>query len=137
MKLEVERTKKEEIDIAAIRCELAVRYEEQDIPNDYPHRRGDVWDITIDVETGKIRDWPQGLAPRNVYMKVCDQGTYSLLDASGAVIERVDEDYVPSCIPGEYGDYVDFKIDGFGRIANWSKDRFASRVEGCFFAHAD
>ncbi len=66
-----------------------------------------------------IEDWPEGYA-FDVYMKVCDGGCYYLLGEKEKVLAAIVEDYVPhSIIPGDYGDYVDLKIDGSGRIKNW------------------
>lgn len=117
--MQVTRKVTTEVNVDAIRCVLAVRYDEEDMPNDYPHRKHDTWDVTIDVATGQIRDWPTGVSPNNLYMKVCDSGNYYLLSGSD-VIGTIEHNYVPACIPSAYGDYIDFKIDGSGRITNWS-----------------
>ncbi len=109
-----------EVEVDAIRCVLPVRYEEEDIPNDFPLRRGDVWEITFDVQTGIIRGWPQGRQD-NVQMKVVDGGSYYLMSGE-KVIAELEQDYVPSCIPGDSGDYVNFDIDEFGKITNWEFD---------------
>jgi hypothetical protein len=125
MKLKVKRLV--EVEPVAIECQLAVRYEEEDIPNDFPLRQGEMWIGTIDIETGVIRDWPTGKSG-SMFMKVCDEGTYTLLGKSETLAVR-ENNYVPSCIPGEYGDYVNFDIDENGKIARWfeycSKDRIA------------
>ncbi len=122
--MNVEITKKETkvVNIVAARVAVAVRYEEEDMPNDFPHRKGELWDVTIDADTGKIRDWPEGVA-LDLYMKVTDCGTYELVDATGSVVFRVADDYVPGFIPGEHGDYINFKIQEDGTIANWH-DKF-------------
>lgn len=109
------------IEVDAIRCVLPVRYEEEDMPYDFPHRVGDVWEIWIDIETGQIRDWPTGQEPYSLCMKVCDSGSYYLMHGQEE-IEAIEEDYVPNCIPGDYGDYVKFEIDASGRITNWETD---------------
>lgn len=125
MKMIVTERVTHEVDATAFRCILPVRYEEEDIPNDYPHRKNDVWDITIDIDTGQIRDWPKGVRPLNVGMKVTDNGTYHLISGD-KVIGTIEDDYVPSCIPEKYGDYVDFNIDGDGKITNWRFDAAAA-----------
>lgn len=114
-----------EIDIAFVRCDLPVRYEEEDMPNNYPLRSGDVWNIVINADTGQILDWPKGTTPRGLFMKVCDEGCYYLVDRLGNTIWSREQNYVPSFIPGEYGDYIKFEIDSDGVIANW-KDRFTA-----------
>lgn len=116
---------------AAIRLNVAVRYGEEDIPNDFPFRRGDVWNVTVDIDTGKIHDWPQGKTAK-IYMKVCDQGNYYLLSAGNIELVSRENDYVPSCIPGEYGDYIEFDIAEDGTVANWKKFCTPDRVRDSF-----
>lgn len=124
-----------EVEVSAIRISVPVRYDEEDMPKDYPHRTGDVWTVTVDVETGQIRDWPAGVEPRDIEMKVVDGGTYELLDPAGKVVAGIEQDYVPDCIPGDYGDYIDFKIDATGRIANWKAD--AAAIQRSFLGDED
>jgi len=115
MKLTINRPV--QVEIVAIKCELPVRYDEEDIPNAFPLRQGDMWIGTVDIETGIIRNWPLGQSGA-MHMKVCDEGVYSLLGANDEVVART-EGYVPSCIPGLYGDYVEFGIDETGKVARW------------------
>ena len=113
---------KEEVEVSAIRIEVAVRYEEEDIPNDFPLRDGEMWRATVEMNTGKIKDWPVGKSGR-LQMKVCDEGTYTLLDAEGKTIASIEQDYIPNkVVPGEYGDYIDLKIDENGIVTNWFKE---------------
>jgi hypothetical protein len=105
--------------IATIRVSVPVNYDEDDMPNNYPHRKGNVWAIDIDAVDGQIRGWPPGVAPLHLSMKVVDEGSYEVLDENGGTILKVDQNYVPDWIPGEYGDYIDFKISSGGRIENW------------------
>lgn len=125
-------TRPVEIEVTFISVHLPVRYEEEDIPNDFPLRKGDIWSAVIEIDTGKIRDWPEGKSG-NLHLKVCDSGQYTVgneEDASLAVIE----DYVPhGVIPGKYGDYVDLKINEHGIITNWPKKPDVS----AFFGDSD
>jgi len=114
MKITVKRPV--EIEALAIKVILAVRYDDEDMPYDFPKRNGDLWEAVIDIATGCIREWPGVI--HNFYMKVCDEGRYFLLGDNDEVLATKDG-YVPNCIPGQYGDYVDFKIDKTGKIANW------------------
>jgi hypothetical protein len=110
-----------EVDVESVSVSVAVRYGTEDIPADFPMRKGDTWSARINIDAGTILDWPQGQSGR-LSMKVCDQGTYRLLDAAGLVIAERENDYVPNhLIPGEYGDYIDLDIDETGRIVNWPK----------------
>jgi siroheme synthase len=79
------------------------------------------------VTTGRqLREngWPQGVEGR-FYMKVVDEGTYTLINLQGdtrTVVACKQGDYVPhGVVPGEYGDYVHLKINGHGVITNWPK----------------
>lgn len=110
---------KTEVDARFVSVQVAVRYGDEDIPNDFPLRDGDMWRGIIDIDAGMILDWPKGEAGR-LQMKVCDQGTYELLDAGRNSIAIIEDDYVPNdLLPGEYGDYVDLRIDRDGKITNW------------------
>lgn len=84
---------------------------------------GGEWCPVIDVETGTIEGWPQGVSA-DIHYKVCDAGAYHLLDENREVVKSING-YVPSimCPEGDgYGDYVIMKIDGTGKIANWKAD---------------
>ena len=118
MKLTVK--KQVEIDVRYVRIVAAVRYGEEDIPNDFPFRKGDVWDVTVDIETGTILDWPGPAASLN--MKVCDQGSYYLLGKSREVLASIENNYAPNeLIPGEHGDYIEMEISADGTVTNWSQ----------------
>ncbi len=86
-----------------------------------PFREGDLWKPVIDLETGKVIDWPQG-TKADIHYKVCDAGEYWLEDATGERAKYQD-DYVPDMLAvGEsgYGDYIILKIGEDGAIAGWS-----------------
>lgn len=111
-----------EVEITHVLVTLPVRYGEEDIPNDFPLRQGKKWEAKIEIDTGKILGWPEGQAGEIEYMKVCDEGSYALLDAAGNVVLSIEQNYVPhGLIPGEYGDYVSLKINEQGIITNWPK----------------
>lgn len=111
-----------EVEITHVLVTLPVRYEEEDIPNDFPLRQGKKWEAKIEIDTGKILGWPEGQAGEIECMKVCDEGSYALLDASGAVVLSIEQNYVPhGVIPGEYGDYVSLKINEQGVVTNWPR----------------
>lgn len=109
-----------EFDVRFIRIVAAVRYDDEDIPFDFPYRRDDVWDVTVDLDSGKILDWPGPAF--DVHMKVCDEGSYFLLDENKRVVANILEDYVPNgVVPGEYGDYIEMNIAADGTVTNWPK----------------
>jgi hypothetical protein len=104
-----------------VRIIAPVKYDDEDMPYDYPHRQGDVWDIRVNIDNGQIEDWPNGVAPLELYMKVTDAGQYFVLRDDGRILWSV-ADYVPSFIPNNYGDYLTFQIDTDGKIINWTKE---------------
>lgn len=130
-------TRKEEVEVTTMRVHAGVRYwcdatvnevsgEENSENEDpgIPLRDGDTWKIDIDIETGVIKDWPQGTTA-SVHYKVCDAGNYYLLDASGNVVASREDAYVPSSLcprKSGYGDYIIMDIDGDGRIEGWDPD---------------
>lgn len=111
-----------EKEIKFVKVEVAVRYDDEDIPYDFPLRKGDVWSAKIDIDKGQIIGWPKGKSGQ-LAMKVCDQGTYTLFDENEEEVLKIEEDYVPnSLLPGKYGDYIDLKINEDGIITNWYKN---------------
>lgn len=125
-KIKVEK----EIEIASVRIRVPVSYDEEDIPNDFPLRKGDVWCAEININTGQIRGWPRGRSGE-LSMKVCDEGTYSLLDKCGGEIAKIVDDYVPhGVVPGQYGDYIILNIDTEGVVTNWPKRPDVSKFFG-------
>lgn len=84
---------------------------------DIPLKRDKMWNLKIDIDTGKVIDWPDGTTI-DVHYKVCDAGSYYLLDENDDVIVSKEQVYVPSFI-GEYGDYLIIDINEKGFIKNW------------------
>lgn len=122
--MEIELLVKKVVDAKVLRIKIPVRYEEEDIPNDFPRRVGDDWIADIDIDTGQILDWKIGESGE-MYMKVCDEGEYELRDKKAKIIVRLEGDYVPNSLlpPSDgYGDYVHFVIDENGFITNWYKN---------------
>ena len=116
-------TRKVEVttEVTHIHVNAAVRYDDEDMAYDFPFRDGDRWKAKVDIATGIIEEWPQGHFG-NFYMKVCDEGIYTLLDAEGNEVTKK-EGYVPNdLLPGEYGDYLSMEIDETGKITNWPKN---------------
>ena len=82
------------------------------------------WCPVIDVNEGKILDWPEGFCLRT-YFKVCDQGiyVYSNYDESAQIVSAdCDEYYVPTWldeVDDGYGDYLYISVNGDGSIEKW------------------
>jgi hypothetical protein len=90
---------------------------------DNDHLGGGNWCPTIDLDTGKIENWPEGTTAR-VHYKCCDDGDYELLDADRNVVKAI-EGYVPKIMcpeEGGFGDYVIMEISADGTIAKWKAD---------------
>jgi hypothetical protein len=110
---------KKEVEAKYLDLDVAVRYNDEDMAYDAPLRDGKSWKAVINLDEGRIENWPQGETLSFHDMKICDEDIYILLDADKKEITRI-EGYVPnSLLPGEYGDYLDMDIDETGKITNW------------------
>ena len=84
-----------------------------------PFRVRDLWCPEIDIETGTILNWVPGVKA-DIHFKVCDAGSYYLLDGEGKTVLKIENDYVPNSLaPGSYGDYIEMQVDTTGKIVNW------------------
>jgi len=110
------------VGIKYLKMSVAVRYDEEDMPNDFPFRNGNLWNVLIDIDEHRIIEWPKGVS-HELFMKICDEGCYYLMDSDRNIIKSKEQEYVPNnLLPGEYGDYLDFVIDESGYITNWLDD---------------
>lgn len=85
-----------------------------------PCRNKDYWEPVIEAGTGRITNWTPGVRAK-IHYKVCDDGTYILKDAQGAVLAQWDG-YVPkfmSPTQSHYGDYVIMTVTEDGHIEDW------------------
>jgi len=125
-------TKTVEEDVKFLRVSAGVRYwedgsvngeaDDDDNPK-MPFATDNYWSPVIDLEAGKIIDWPDGVTA-SVHYKVCDDGTYALLDADKNVVVMHDG-YVPAMLcPKDrgYGDYIIMDIGPDGLIDSWKVD---------------
>lgn len=114
----IEITATKQVNVQYIKLSVPVRYDDEDMPYDFPLRDGDIWEATINIDNNQIENWPQGQSGK-FSMKVCDEGSYFLLNENKEVIAEIIENYVPNnVIPGKYGDYVNMNIDETGKIVN-------------------
>jgi hypothetical protein len=117
MKVQIKETK--DVDVSTVRIIVPIRYGDEEMPFDFPFRNNDTWRVDVDIETGVIKDWKQGVSAE-LKLKVVDGGCYYVMDAAGETVFEIEEDYVPhGLIPGRWGDYIDLSIDADGRIKNW------------------
>ena len=121
-----------DVPVKYLLAEMGVRYWEDGKVNGEPDDDddpkmplifGDCWKICIDLEAGKIVDWPQGTTASTHY-KICDAGVYSALDADRNEVAKIDG-YVPSMLcpkDSGYGDYAIMDIDETGTIQDFKAD---------------
>lgn len=112
-----------EVELKTVIIEFPPRYigdsDDDDFSPGTPMLQDGIWKASVDIDTGKIEGWPPGQSSE-FFCKVCDKGTYTLIDDNGGVVASIDENYVPNnLIPGEYGDYISMKINDEGVITNW------------------
>ena len=118
-----------EVDCKTLKVSAGVRYWEDtevcgvaDMSGDLiPCRQQDRWCPIIDIDTGIIRNWKKGQTAE-VHYKVCDDGSYFILDENDNVIVSIEEDYVPEIMcpkGGGYGDYIIMDINEDGQIMDW------------------
>ncbi|MDQ1139447.1 hypothetical protein [Pedobacter agri] len=129
--MKIELTIKKEFEVKYLGVSAGVRYWEDTEVNGVedtdgkliPLRNGENWEPIIDIETGIIKDWPEGTTAE-VHYKVCDDGRYTLLDEKFDLVKAIDG-YVPKIMsPAEsgYGDYIIMTILDNGQIEDWSVD---------------
>lgn len=106
------------------------------VKKDVGYGQSDYWEIIIDIDNGKVLNWPSNFW-LNTYYKVCDDGEYVFLDKNmNEVINITDvyeQYYVPDFLSLEdegYGDYVCINIDNEGNIEH--SDIMRSRIEEYF-----
>lgn len=104
---------------------IKVYVEDSDIPGSM--------EFTVDIDTGIVRDWPVGRTV-NLYLKVVDTGCYYLLGVDGGIIAELEQQYVPDCLPGKYGDYLSIEIDGHGKWHGFKPD--ADKISTSFFGES-
>lgn len=119
---------KKEVEVKTLIVSAGVRYWEDATVNGVededgsliPCREGEYWCPEIDLDTGVITNWIQGVTA-DIHYKVCDDGNYRIADADGNVVFEKEGYVVDMMCPEEngYGDYIIMKVDESGRIANW------------------
>lgn len=88
-------------------------------------RQNDYLRLLIELETGKVINWPKELGHFDFYdFKLCDSGIYALMKTPQPSEDDLSyEGYVPGCIgEGGYGDYLEFEINDEGYIDDWDFD---------------
>lgn len=112
------------------------RFEDWEImQNTYPSLfdEDNTFYLKIDVETGKVINWPVGIDGYFYDIKLVDGGIYKLLNKNNKIIHNY-IGYVPKCLSIEdngWGDYLIFKIKNDGYINNWKfNEKYKSELMG-------
>ncbi|MFZ3482169.1 hypothetical protein [Sphingomonas sp. 3-13AW] len=91
-----------------------------------PGRYDDLWKIRIDLATGRVEDWPEGVEAE-IHYKVCDEGQYWLSNAAGIRVAKWRGYYVPDEFLTHgtegFGDYIILSISGAGMIRDYRSPR--------------
>jgi hypothetical protein len=74
-------------------------------------KKNDFLAYKINLDTKEVFDTDGKLVENDIFFKIVDRGTYSLIDDKGRVLYVIEDDYVPDSIPNEYNDYLDFNIE--------------------------
>ena len=113
-----------EVEIEVDRVTLFLPDRHNELAEDTPQLISGALRLHVVIDTGEIIGWPKGKDwSLDVFLKVTDTGIYTLLDPFGEQVGEINQNYVPhGLIPGEYGDYVNLKIDDQGFITNWPKE---------------
>lgn len=118
----IENAKFIEVDAGVRYWEDAYINGKEDTIGEIPLRNGEAWQPTIELATGRVLNWPEGVEA-DIHYKVCDAGQYWLLDADQRRIAKWSGFYVPNdflCVGDNgYGDYIIFKIGADGKIVGW------------------
>ena len=101
--------------------------------NKYPLVAKGVWSGIINLKTHKLLNWKLEYVDLYLQAKICDSGTYFLLDKDKKAICKI-ADYVPNgLIPDsdDCGDYIRLRINSDGTIENWPENPdYSDFIEG-------
>jgi hypothetical protein len=114
-----------------LKIEADVRYwedasingQESEAGDNVPFKVGSTFCPTIDLNSGTVLDWPEGVVA-DFHFKVCDAGDYHLLDENKNIIASILNNYVPSGVchgDNRHRDYIIFSVNGDGVIDNYKK----------------
>lgn len=92
--------------------------EQPDIVSSLPNGSKTIF-LEIDIDTGEVTNWPKNCSTDFHDIKIVDTGHYWLIDDNADVVTNY-SGYVPSCLGGWGGDYLEFEIDENSHIVDWS-----------------
>jgi hypothetical protein len=120
-----------EVELRTLVVKAGVRYwEDSDVNGErdtengenIPCKKGELWCPEIDIDSGFILNWKEGVTA-SVHYKVCDCLGFEVKDDTGTTVYEQEDGYVPDTLcPKEsgHGDYIIMDIDEKGFIKNWS-----------------
>ena len=97
----------------------------KDIPLEYGN-----FNLKIDVDNGKIIDWPKKKISVKVYMRAKDTGFYNYYDKDNKLIYE-ESGYVPDFLGinnPAYGDDINFDTDLDGFILKWKEKNIKADI---------
>ena len=97
----------------------------KDIPLDYGN-----FNLKIDIDNGKIIDWPKKKISVKVYMRAKDTGFYNYYDKDNKLIYE-ESGYVPDFLGinnPAYGDDINFDTDLDGFILKWKEKNIKADI---------
>ena len=92
--------------------------------NEYPLVSKGIWSGIINLKTHKLLNWKLEYGSLYLQAKVCDSGTYFLLDKDKKTICKI-ADYVPNGLIPEVddcGDYIRLRINEDDTVENWFEE---------------
>ena len=114
-------------------CSYTDAWMEELYENKYPLVSKGMWSGIINMKTPKLLNWKPEYGDLYLQAKICDSGTYFLLDKDKKLICRI-ADYVPNgLIPesDDCGDYIRLRINSDGTIENWPENPdYSDFIEG-------
>lgn len=120
-----------DVEVKTLQVKAGVRYWEDSKVNGtfdsesgerVPCKAGELWCPEIEIYTGKIINWQQGVWAK-IHYKVTDCCGWELKDENGEIVLSAKDGYVPNTLcpkGGGYGDYIIMDIDENGVIKDWN-----------------
>ena len=99
----------------------------ENVENEYFNMR---YGFSIDIDEGKIENWPEKGLYLKLYIKVVDTGTYRFFDKDEKIIYE-ESGYVPEILginENSYGDYINFDTDIYGNILGWKEKNMKQKI---------
>ena len=123
---------KKEVEVKYLKVSATVRYwddatvngDQDESGKNVPFKNDTEGCPVIDIENGIVLDWPND-TEASFHFKVCDAGTYWLLDKNKNEVAEILNNYVPSglCHGDQgFGDYIIFSVNKDGSIADYSNN---------------